>query len=161
MSTRLNPMPKFWNQPEAHIALYGFLLAFLWENLQMPFYDMAELSCWQRTLNCTRASFADAGIMVFAYSTASMWLQNRNWMHGSVRKGLPLFLVAGLLITAAIEEVATRMSPVVGWSWRYSELMPVVPGTQTGLVPFVMWLAVPLAALWIARRQPRAMAVAP
>lgn len=71
-------MSKFWNQPEAHIALYGFLLAFLWENLQMPFYDVTDLSCWQRTLNCTQASLADAGIPVFAYSSASMCLRNRN-----------------------------------------------------------------------------------
>lgn len=38
------------------------------------------------------------------------------------------------------------------WGWTYSALMPLVPGTTIGLVPVIMWLAVPTATLWAARR---------
>lgn len=148
-------MPRSWNQPEVHIALFGFRFAFLWENLQMPFYDMTGLTCWQRTLNCARATFGDAGILVLAYSVASLRTGNRKWMHHSVSKGILPYLVTGVIVAFAVEEVATRVPVDSGWGWRYSEMMPVVPGTQTRLVPLVMWLVELLATLWIARRQPR------
>ena len=121
----------------------------------MPFYDVSSLTCWQRTLNCTRASFGDAGILVLAYSAASLRTGSTVWLYRDLGRGLPPYLLTGLAIAFAVEEVATRVPVGSGWGWRYSELMPIVPGTQTGLVPLAMWVIVPLATLWMARRQPR------
>lgn len=33
-------------------------------------------------------------------------------------------------------------------AWAYSEWMPVLPGTQTGLSPILQWIVIPLLAFW-------------
>jgi hypothetical protein len=38
-------------------------------------------------------------------------------------------------------------------SWTYSELMPTLPGTGTGVSPLAQWIMIPLAAFWWARRR--------
>lgn len=64
------------------------------------------------------------------------------------------YLLCGLGITVIIEAIATSVPTRWGWGWRYSELMPLVPGTKIGLVPILMWIVIPLITLWFARRQP-------
>ncbi len=45
------------------------------------------------------------------------------------------------------------LNVVMRKSWAYSELMPVVPGTNAGLSPLLQWVAIPLVAFWLARRR--------
>ena len=137
------------DKPETWLAIHGYLIAFAWEMLQMPFYDMGGLSPWQVTVNCSLASFGDAGIMVFAYLAASWAAKDRYWLHSGNRRSLAVFLAAGQAVTLAVEYVALR----VRWGWEYSDRMPTILGF--GLVPIVMWIVVPLAALGLARRSSR------
>ena len=138
-------MQRF-DRPENWLALMGFLIAFAWEMLQMPFFQTNDLSSWQQTKNCALASFGDAGIMVFAYLGAR-WISNdQYWRHAVRPAPLVTYLATGLAITLAVELLAVR----VPWGWDYSELMPKILGV--GLVPIVMWIVVPLAALALAAR---------
>jgi len=146
-------MAKFLNQPETHIAVFGFMTSFIWEMLQMPFFDMGDMAYYRKTLGCTLASFADAGIMVLAYWATSLHRKNRDWMHEITRSSLAIYLLTGLAITIIAEKLATAMPQ--GSGWQYSDLMPVIPGTGIGLVPVLMWIIIPLLTLWFARRQPR------
>ena len=43
-------MRNYLEKPETWIAINGFLLAFLWEMLQMPFYDIGAVSYTHLTL---------------------------------------------------------------------------------------------------------------
>ena len=37
--------------------------------------------------------------------------------------------------------------------WTYSEIMPVVPALDVGVVPIAQWVVLPLALVYLARRQ--------
>lgn len=134
------------DRPETWLAVHGYLIAFLWEMLQMPFYAMGRLSAWEKTLNCSLASLGDAGIMVFAYFAASWAVNDRYWLSSPNRKPVIVFLVTGLVITLVVEYFATSAA----WGWRYSAKMPTLLGI--GMVPIVMWTVVPLVALGLASR---------
>ena len=121
----------------------------------MPFFDVGAATYWEKTLGCTRATFGDVGILVLAYTVVSILNRNRHWMHRPTYWMIGIYLLTGLGITVIIEWVATNMPSESGWGWRYSELMPLIPGTNIGFVPILMWLVIPLTTLWFARRQPQ------
>lgn len=58
--------------PALWIAIFGILIAFAWEMLQLPFYQSGGLSPAEAARRCGLASFGDAGIMVAAYLGASV-----------------------------------------------------------------------------------------
>lgn len=145
---------KLDKEPEVHIATFGFLTAFIWETLQMPFFDVGTATYWERTLGCTRATFGDAGILLLAYTVVSLLKRDRHWMRRPACWMTGTYLLIGLGITIIIEGIATNVPRDWVWGWRYSELMPLVPGTNIGLVPILMWVFIPLITLWFARRQP-------
>lgn len=134
------------DRPETWLAIHGYLIAFLWEMLQMPFYLMDGLAAWEVTIRCALASFGDAGIMVIAYLFASLILRDRYWLHHRSWRALLLYLATGQIFTIAIEIVAIR----IPWGWEYSDRMPEIWGV--GLVPVAMWIIVPLLALALAAR---------
>ena len=146
-------MAKFLNKPETHIAIFGFMTSFVWEMLQMPFFEMGDMGYYRKTLGCTVASFADAGIMVIAYSAVSIYRKSRDWMYKTNLPSMAIYLLTGLIITVIAEKLATAMP--YGNGWQYSNLMPVIPWIGIGLVPVLMWIIIPLLTLWFARRQPR------
>ncbi|ASK89674.1 hypothetical protein SPHFLASMR4Y_02941 [Sphingorhabdus sp. SMR4y] len=145
----------FDKEPEVHIATFGFFTAFIWEMLQMPFFDVGSASSWENTLGCTRATFGDAAILVLAYTMVSVLKRDRHWMHRPTYGKIGIYLLTGIGITVIIEEIATSVPTHWGWGWRYSDLMPLAPGTNIGLVPILMWIVIPLISLWFARRQPQ------
>ncbi|HEY9093053.1 hypothetical protein [Parasphingorhabdus sp.] len=121
----------------------------------MPFFDVGSATYWEKTLGCTRATFGDVGILVLAYTVVSILNRNRHWMHRPTYWMIGIYLLTGLGITVIIERLANNMPYESEWGWQYSELMPLVPGTDIGFVPILMWLVIPLISLWFARRQPR------
>ena len=146
-------MHSFLNKPETHMAVFGFMTAFIWEMLQMPFFEMGDMTYYRKTLGCALASVADAGIMVASYSIASVFARNHRWMYRANRSDVLIYLLTGLTITIGAEKIALAMR--VGTGWRYSDVIPVIPLTGIGLVPVLMWIIIPLLTLWFARRQPR------
>lgn len=139
-------MRNYLEKPETWIAINGFLLAFLWEMLQMPFYGMTGLSTWQAIKNCAFASFGDAGIMVFAYWAATRFAPHPLWLRQCRARPLAIYLSVGMVITVVVEHFAVKGD----WGWTYSKLMPTI--ANIGLVPILMWLIVPLATLGLTRR---------
>ncbi|AKM07504.1 hypothetical protein [Pelagerythrobacter marensis] len=134
------------DRPEAWLAIHGFLVAFVWEMFQMPFFVSAGLSVWQVTMRCGLASFGDAGIMVIAYLGTSWIKKDMTWLQRPERLSLIAYLAIGLAITVVVEFVAVR----VPWGWRYSDLMPEIFGI--GLIPLLMWVVVPLTSLALTAR---------
>ncbi|KDA00004.1 MAG: hypothetical protein V7651_13670 [Hyphomonas oceanitis] len=138
---------RLLDRPIIWIVIFGALTAFVWEALQMPFYAMDHLSHRQMIMTCALASIADAGLMALAYGLALRF--------GSpgVSNPMPLLIYAGagLAAIALVEQVMVSAS----WGWRYSKAMPVIPCTNIGIVPILMWIMVPLLTLWMARRMTR------
>ncbi|WP_261388541.1 hypothetical protein [Qipengyuania gaetbuli] len=137
---------KTESQPEVWLAVQGFLVAFLWEMLQMPFYVMDGMTAWAVTKSCALASLGDAGIMVGAAWIADRLTGGGLWRERLTSRPVGIFLGVGLAATAAIEWMALRSD----WGWSYAQSMPTLLGI--GVVPLAMWVVVPLASLGLARR---------
>lgn len=148
-------MRKLSDLPEFNIFIFGVLLNFPWEFLQVPFFrGLAEAGHWNAILTCTRATLGDGLIMLIAFwATAAIWRDRWWFMRASVRH-IAVFAGVGLIITILLEQLATR-STHADWGWRYSDLMPVVPGLGIGLTPLLQWVLLPPLVVWFSRRQLR------
>lgn len=148
---RRAPVRRLWfDQPEIHLALFGFLFAFVWEMWQMLYYDTSDVSFQEVTGACTLATVGDTLLMVSAYSVVSLLARCRRWLLKPATWMIAVYLLTGLTVTVLFEELATGAD----WGWTYSDRMPFVPGTRIAIVPLLMWVLVPLPALAMARRQP-------
>ncbi len=141
--------------PELALGGFAFLLSFPWEIIQSPLFEgMASMPHGNALRYCTRAAFGDAAIMLIAFWTvAATSSRGRGWLTQPRRMPLAGFVLVGVLITIVIEALATRGRWLEGWT--YSVHMPLVPGTNVGLVPILQWLVLPPLAVLLARRQLR------
>jgi hypothetical protein len=136
--------------PEFNVVVFGFLLSFPWEMLQVPFYaGMTTAQHWPAVKLCTRAAAGDAMIMLTAFWGVAIGTKSRSWISAPSRLRVAAFLAVGLTATVLIEHLATRAT----WGWRYSALMPIDPLMGIALVPVLMWVIVPLLVLWFVKRQ--------
>ena len=114
---------------------------------QVPFYvDMVNVRHWRALIECTQASLGDGIISVTAYLLAIV-ASGRDQI-GRFRKravGWSVYLGAGLIITVGLELIATKVLD----RWQYSELMPVIPFLDIGLLPILQWSLLPPLILWL------------
>lgn len=136
--------------PEFNIALFSFLMHFVWEFLQVPTYaGMAEMNHWDGIKLCLSATFGDVGFAVLAFVLVSLASRSRAWFLDPATWQYLLYLGIGISLTVAFEYYYTRIS----LRWSYSDLMPLVPPFGTGLSPLMQWLVIPALALWMTRTQ--------
>lgn len=148
-------MRKLTDQPEFTFFIFGVLLNLPWEFLQAPFFEgLAEAPHWNAILICTGATIADGLIVLVAFWTTSSIWRDRAWFMRPDLWQITSYVLVGLFVTFVVEHLATR-STDPNWSWRYSELMPIVPGLGIGLTPLLQWMLIPPAVVWFSRRQLR------
>lgn len=138
--------------PEFNVAVFSFLLNFVWEFIQVPTYaGMMESSHWEGVKLCTSATFGDVGFALTAFWITSAVARSRQWILSPTTRDLLVFLAVGIALTVGFEFYYTNIS----LRWTYSDLMPLVPPFGTGLSPLLQWIVVPLLVVWFARRQMR------
>jgi hypothetical protein len=138
--------------PEFNVAVFAFLLNYPWEFLQVPLFDgLKSAGHWQAVKGCSRAALGDAVIMLVVYWFVAAIAGSRHWILAPSGLQLALFVATGVSITALIEWLA--LSGLWIESWRYSSLMPVVPGIRVGLAPLLQWIVLPPLVVWFVRRQ--------
>ena len=137
---------------EINLALFAFVINFVWEMLQMPLFEFpAQSSLAQMNLVCVQASAGDALMVVVAFWIVAAIQRDRSWiLHPSIRS-LVLFLVPGIIMTIAFEAMAT--GPL--HRWAYTEAMPTLPVLGTGVAPLAQWLILPLILVYVVKRQIR------
>jgi hypothetical protein len=77
-----------------------------------------------------------------------MMIGNRQWPQARSRVVALAAILGGLVYTVFSEWLNTE----IRGSWSYTEWMPTLPLIGAGLSPFAQWIAVPIFALWWARR---------
>jgi len=112
---------------------------------------MPQAAHWDAIKTCTRATLGDVVIMLTAYWTVSLVARNRNWVLAPSTARILMFATTGVVITITIERLAVAGIWLGGW--RYSSLMPVVPGIGVGLSPLLQWVVLPPLVVWFSRRQ--------
>ena len=124
-------------------AILGFLVAHVWEVLQMPFFAPGDLSPYERTLRCIVASIGDGLIMAAGAWLAATFGKSASWPYASDRIGYIIYFGFGLVVAVGVELIATSLPVSSVLSWRYSSAMPIVPGIGLAVVPILMWMVVP------------------
>lgn len=141
---------RFYDIPEWNVVLFGFLLNYPWEFLQVPFFEgMPDAPHWEATILCTRAAIGDAAILLVVYWIVSGAVRRRGWIVRPEARHIAGFTTLGLGLTVVFERLATGSLD----RWQYSEAMPVVPLLHVGATPLLQWLLLPPLVLWIVRRQ--------
>lgn len=137
-------------QPEFNIAMFSFLLHFVWEFLQAPTYTgMVDLNHWAGIKLCTGATVGDVGFALTAFWVTSMVARTRMWIMKPSPFQLLVFVGVGIALTIGFEYYYTNIS----LRWTYSDLMPLVRPLGTGLSPLLQWLVIPFLVVWLSRRQ--------
>lgn len=128
-------------------ALAVFNLA--WESAHLPLYTLWEegtaRSIAFAVFHCTLGDmligvFALVGALIV---TGAGRLRKWRWLRVSA-----LTVLFGVGYTALSEWIHTAVTQ----SWVYSSQMPIVPVVKLGLSPLLQWIAVPMAAIWLAHR---------
>jgi len=138
------------DQPEFDVAVFSFLLHFVWEFIQLPTYvGMAEMPHWEGTKLCLSATFGDVGFALLAYWITALAARDRDWILDQVGWQIALFIAIGVGLTIGFEYYYTQISG----RWIYSDSMPLVPPFETGLSPLLQWLVIPPIVIWFTRPQ--------
>jgi hypothetical protein len=136
-----------WWQPWTAVAGFAFLLNFIWEMWQAPFYrTMVAASHLNAVLVCSLATVGDAAITVLAFGVAAAIVRNRGWLFRPAARPVAVYLGVGLGLTVLLEWLNVHV-----WQrFAYAPVMPTVFGI--GLTPLIQWLVLPPVALWLSAR---------
>lgn len=136
--------------PEINVVVFSFLLNFVWEMWQIPFFAAVPGDPhWVGVAACTRATFGDAGLSLVAFWCVAAVARSRRWIVDASTGQVLGFVALGLVATVILEALAT--GPAGRWS--YGPSMPRLPVLGTGIVPMVQWVLLPPALVWFVRRQ--------
>lgn len=126
----------------------AFFLHFVWEMWQIPFYrNMMQATHGEVVWLCTRAALGDAVMASIAYSLAAILAWRMDWFMMIEARPALVYFATGLVLTVLLEYRATAVTG----AWAYSEWMPRIPITNTGIVPLLQWLVLPLVTLGAVR----------
>ncbi|MGY3053114.1 hypothetical protein ACVWYG_001311 [Pedobacter sp. UYEF25] len=116
----------------------AFLLNAIWEVLQIPLYAGGTYS-WAHILFCLLASVADAIMVLLIYFALALVYRKPLWIQNLTPNGIVSLILAGF-IGAVLAE--TRHLSI--GTWRYADIMPVIPILNVGLSPVVQFMILPL-----------------
>ena len=137
-------------EPEFSVGLFSFLLHFVWETLQMPFFEIpSESTILDVTRGCTQATLGDAGISLASFWAVAVVAKSRQWICRPTWRQIVGFIIVGVLITIVFEFVAT--GPLDRWT--YADAMATLPILGTGLLPILQWITLPPLVVWLVSRQ--------
>ena len=138
---------RSWWQPWAALSGFAFLLHFLWEMAQTPFYaGMPGSRHWDAVLQCGWATAGDVVIVLCSYAAVAIATRQQYWLEKSWGWRLSAYLLIGLGVTILLEWLNVYL-----WGrWAYAPSMPTLLGV--GVTPLVQWIALPPLNLWLALR---------
>lgn len=122
------------------------VLHLVWEIVQLPLYSIWSEPISKRAFAVVHCTLGDLMIAGLTLLTALAMFGTSNWPRSGTRAVWLLLLSLGAGYTVYSE----WLNVSVRGSWSYAEAMPVIPLLGTGLTPFLQWIVVPTAALWIA-----------
>jgi len=136
--------------PELNVAIFSFLLNFVWEMWQIPFFAAASSDPhWIGVAACTQATLGDVAISLVAFWCVAAVARSRRWIMTPSSSQVVGFVAVGVVITIILEALAT--GPLERWS--YAPSMPTLPVLGTGLLPLFQWILLPPLMIWFVRRQ--------
>ncbi len=146
---KIKMLKRLTSIPELNIVFFSFLLNFVWEVLQTPFF--VDISTEVNTIIWYRFHCTLGDVMI---SLGSFWLvalisKTRIWFLNPTKKKLLLFIAFGVSYTIFSEIKNVSLNKL----WAYSDFMPVIPYIDVGIIPLIQWVLIPPLLVFIVRRQ--------
>jgi hypothetical protein len=133
--------------PETNLFLFAFLLNFVYEVWQAPYYEFYRSPTFADKVNdLMHCTFGDGVIILFSSWAVSALVRSRDWVLHPTLKLTFLFSSIGLLITLVIETYRINISRVYGVS------MLAVPVLGMSSLALIQWIILPPFILYLARR---------
>lgn len=113
------------------IALVSFVLNFIWEVMQMPFYvcDLTWIDCLKA---CAVAGLGDVVMIVGIFIIVTFIFSKENQFIKITGRDYLLMALLGFLFAIIFEQFAEITN-----RWQYTELMPIFPILKIGMVPLI------------------------
>ena len=128
------------------IFVLAVLLNYVWELGQTPLYEGTELPAvlW----HCFIAALGDGVLVLLIFGAVATSRRSFAWYLTPTRQSYLAMAAVGFVIAVVVEWWGLHITQ----RWRYSGLMPLVPGTGMGVVPLLQMLVLPPAVFALARR---------
>jgi hypothetical protein len=134
--------------PEFNLFVFAFLLNFVYEVWQSPFYEFYEAPALADKVRAiTRCTLGDATIAVVCSLIVSAILRSRQWIISPSTAAIVWFTALPWLYTLFAEIYRTRIAKMYGVRGL------VVPGLKISAFPLIQWLILPSFILWFSRYQ--------
>lgn len=136
--------------PEANIFLFAFLLHFVYEVWQSPFFEFYQSpSLLDKVKAITHCTFGDAVISLVCFWLVSLLFRNRIWLRTWQWKQVSLFTGLGWIYTFGSEIYRVRIANL------YGIRVLVVPVLGISWLPLIQWILLPPLVLYFVHRQIR------
>lgn len=131
--------------------LVAMSVNFVWEMLQSALF--APMGGWlQATVRCAAASVGDGVIVMIIAAVGGLLFRRRDWFARPGVMGRLFMAMCGITVAIVIERRALSSG-----RWTYAAAMPLLPGSNIGVVPILQMVVLPplafaTAAGWVRRR---------
>jgi len=129
------------------IAVIGVGTNYLWEMLQMPFFQMDGWGSLDSWILCFEATLGDTFLILVIYGIGVLIFRDGEWLLKMNVAKVFYLLIIGSLIAVYFEVTALLSS-----RWQYSELMPVMPILGVGVIPYIQMLILPYISIRVGLR---------
>jgi uncharacterized protein YacL len=139
---------RFLAVPEVNLFLFAFLLNFVYEVWQAPYYEFyRQPTLSDKIKDLTHCSFGDGVITLISAWVVSVFARSRYWVINSTPKFTLLFTGVGLVITLVVETYRVNVTKTYG--------VPVlaVPVLGMSWLAVLQWIILPPLVLYLAYRQ--------
>ncbi len=129
---------KAFNRFILIIIVLAFLLNFMWELIQIPFYKGSSYST-DHIAFCALASVADAVMVLLLYLGFASIFKNPFWIKHSKWQRIVILILVGGAGAIAIELWHLSQS-----DWAYARSMPTIPVINVGTSAVLQFMILPV-----------------
>ena len=132
------------------VTLFGVavFVNYLWEVLQMVFYQWWGASWLVGLLVCLQAALGDGLLVLALYGAGVGLFRSRWWILRPGGAGYAFLVFSGMAVAVAIE-----LHALASGRWAYGALMPIIPGLGVGLLPVAQMMVIPPLVVLVTRRR--------
>jgi hypothetical protein len=131
------------------LLIYGIAsgVNFIWEMLQMPFYEKMSFTDPESYLKCLQARGGDENIIIVIYRLGLLSFREWSWPVRLTISRIAYLVFVGGSIAILIELLALK-----NVRWYYTSLMPILLLARIGLIPFLQMIVLPYLSFLISSR---------
>jgi len=139
---------KFSSLPEINLFLFGFLINFVYEVWQSPYFEFYQMPSLADKINyITHCTVGDGVIIIICYWIVSLLQRDRLWILKPTWKLLLIFTSLSWIYTFISEIYRVRVAKLYGVS------VLLVPGIGISWLPLLQWLILPPIIIFVTKRQ--------